>query len=76
MNGKYHISSSLEESECSSYEPKAPRVHTAVPGLATKSAKSSLDGCFDARAVQLVVDYDNSRGNYIVDVDGNEYLDV
>jgi hypothetical protein len=30
---------------------------------ARESVKSSLDGYFDARAVQLVVDYDKSRGN-------------
>lgn len=51
------------EHEYASHEPIAPSVSTAVPGPATEQAKSSLDGFFDARAVQLVVDYEKSQGN-------------
>lgn len=51
-------------------------VTTAVPGPASKAAAKKLDTIFDSRAVHFVVDYDKSEGNYIVDVDGNRYLDV
>jgi len=37
---------------------------------------SQLDAIFDSRTVQLVIDYTKSAGNYIVDVDGNKFLDV
>ncbi|KZF24282.1 4-aminobutyrate aminotransferase [Xylona heveae TC161] len=57
-------------------EPKAPEVHTAIPGPESKNIQSQLDGVFDARAVQFVVDYEKSIGNYIVDADGNTLLDV
>ncbi|OAQ65443.2 aminotransferase class-III [Pochonia chlamydosporia 170] len=51
-------------------------VATAVPGPASKQASEQLNTIFDSRAVHFVVDYDKSEGNYIVDVDGNRYLDV
>ncbi|KXJ84730.1 aminotransferase class-III [Microdochium bolleyi] len=51
-------------------------VVTEVPGPISKVACKKLDQFFDSRAVHFVVDYDKSCGNYIVDVDGNRYLDV
>ncbi|KFA75669.1 hypothetical protein S40288_08578, partial [Stachybotrys chartarum IBT 40288] len=51
-------------------------VTTEVPGPLSKATSKKLDAVFDARAVYFVVDYDKSSGNYIVDVDGNQYLDV
>ncbi|KAA8643611.1 hypothetical protein EYZ11_006962 [Aspergillus tanneri] len=54
----------------------APSMRTAVPGPLTNSTKEELDTVFDARTVQMVIDYDRSFGNYLVDVDGNTYLDV
>ncbi|EGX95181.1 4-aminobutyrate aminotransferase [Cordyceps militaris CM01] len=47
-----------------------------VPGPVSKAASDKLNTVFDARAVHFVVDYDKSEGTYIVDVDGNKYLDV
>lgn len=47
-----------------------------VPGPVSKASAKKLDTVFDSRAVHFVVDYDKSEGNYIVDVDGNRYLDV
>ncbi|OAA55631.1 4-aminobutyrate aminotransferase [Cordyceps fumosorosea ARSEF 2679] len=47
-----------------------------VPGPVSKATSDKLNTIFDARAVHFVVDYDKSEGTYIVDVDGNKYLDV
>lgn len=51
-------------------------VKTAVPGPVSKATIAKLGRVFDGRAVYFVVDYAKSKGNYIVDVDGNKYLDV
>ncbi|PKS08202.1 hypothetical protein jhhlp_005478 [Lomentospora prolificans] len=51
-------------------------VVTEVPGPQSKAAANKLDSFFDSRAVHFVVDYEKSSGNFIVDVDGNRYLDV
>ncbi|KAF2019917.1 4-aminobutyrate aminotransferase [Aaosphaeria arxii CBS 175.79] len=51
-------------------------VITEVPGPLSKAACKKLDKFFDSRAVHFVVDYDKSDGTYIVDIDGNRYLDV
>ncbi|TDZ32574.1 4-aminobutyrate aminotransferase [Colletotrichum spinosum] len=51
-------------------------VKTDVPGPLSKASQKKLDAFFDARAVYFVVDYEKSHDNYIVDVDGNKYLDV
>lgn len=51
-------------------------VLTAIPGPVSKASAKKLDSVFDSRAVHFVVDYDKSEGNYIVDVDGNRFLDV
>ncbi|KAJ6098469.1 hypothetical protein N7467_000004 [Penicillium canescens] len=57
-------------------EPSTPSIRTAVPGPETHRIKENLDAVIDARTVQIVVNYDQSFGNYITDVDGNTYLDV
>ncbi|KAJ0279026.1 hypothetical protein CBS470a_009471 [Colletotrichum nupharicola] len=51
-------------------------VTTEVPGPMSKASQKKLDAVFDARAVHFVVDYEKSHDNYIVDVDGNKFLDV
>ncbi|OAA57392.1 aminotransferase class-III [Niveomyces insectorum RCEF 264] len=60
----------------STVEPAAPKVLTALPGPRSQAAAAALDASWDARPVQYVVDYDASHGNYLVDVDGNTFLDV
>jgi 4-aminobutyrate aminotransferase/(S)-3-amino-2-methylpropionate transaminase len=47
-----------------------------TPGPVSKASSEQIDSVWDARAVYFVTDYDKSEGNYIVDVDGNRYLDV
>ncbi|KAH8169236.1 aminotransferase class-III domain-containing protein [Sarocladium implicatum] len=51
-------------------------VVTEVPGPKSKAAAAEIGQVFDSRAIHFVVDYEKSEGNYIVDVDGNRYLDV
>lgn len=66
-------------SVCEQYfpeEPSAPVLNTAFPGPVSQEAVKSLDKVFDARPVYFVADYEKSLGNYVVDVDGNTYLDV
>jgi 4-aminobutyrate aminotransferase/(S)-3-amino-2-methylpropionate transaminase len=58
-------------------EPAQPSVHTVtVPGPASHAASAAIDRIQDARTHQLVVDYAKSKGNYLVDADGNIMLDV
>ena len=58
-------------------EPTAPSVTTsAVPGPQSLAAIEALGQHFDARCAYFMVDYDASNGNYIVDADGNTFLDL
>lgn len=59
-----------------SEEPVAPFVKTAIPGPESKKCLQKIDDVFDARNVNMVVDYTKSYGNYLVDPDGNALLDV
>ncbi|CAH6721305.1 4-aminobutyrate aminotransferase [[Candida] jaroonii] len=56
-------------------EPTGPKV-VQFPGPISTAKKESLHKVFDSRATYFVVDYKKSIGNYIVDVDGNTFLDV
>jgi 4-aminobutyrate aminotransferase/(S)-3-amino-2-methylpropionate transaminase len=57
-------------------EPKAPSVQTAIPGPKNQAAAKDLSEVFDTRSLNLLTDYEKSIGNYIVDLDGNKFLDV
>ncbi|GMF21309.1 unnamed protein product [[Candida] boidinii] len=58
-------------------EPTAPVVKTdAIPGPQGVQAIKTLGEVFDTRCTYFVADYYKSKGNYIVDVDGNTYLDL
>lgn len=66
-------------SACDKYfpqEPSKPVVAAEFPGPKSQAAIKSLNKVFDSRPVYFVADYEKSLGNYIVDVDGNTYLDV
>jgi len=57
-------------------EPSGPSVKTEIPGPKSKAAIADLDKVFDTRALNMLTDYEKSKGNYIVDGDGNVLLDV
>jgi 4-aminobutyrate aminotransferase/(S)-3-amino-2-methylpropionate transaminase len=47
-----------------------------VPGPQSLKLKADLAKVQQSDAVSLVVDFQRSIGNYLVDVDGNTFLDV
>ncbi|KAL6940782.1 hypothetical protein ACO0QE_004699 [Hanseniaspora vineae] len=58
-------------------EPTAPVVQTTeIPGPESKKQLTQLSGKFDTRPCYFMCDYEKSNGNYIVDADGNTFLDV
>jgi 4-aminobutyrate aminotransferase/(S)-3-amino-2-methylpropionate transaminase len=57
-------------------EPLGPNVKTAVPGPASNAIRDELNKLQDIRTGHFFADYEKSRGNYVVDADGNTLLDV
>lgn len=57
-------------------EPTQPSVITAIPGPKSKELWESLNKYQDPRATHFFGDYNKSKGNYIVDADGNTMLDM
>ncbi|KAI1815291.1 aminotransferase class-III-domain-containing protein [Poronia punctata] len=57
-------------------EPDAPVVKTDIPGPKSQEIITKLDKVFDTRSLNMLADYTQSTGNYIVDPDGNTLLDV
>lgn len=49
---------------------------TEYPGPNSNKLRKELNQIQNADAIQLFIDYNKSIGNYIVDVDGNTYLDI
>lgn len=57
-------------------EPQEPEMLTCVPGPKSQSLRQELLAVQNVASVQFFCDYDRSKGNYIVDVDGNTMLDL
>jgi hypothetical protein len=58
-------------------EAAGPRVvSSTVPGPASAALFSAMDSLQEARTTHYFADYSKSRGNYIVDADGNTMLDM
>ncbi|GAA6006826.1 hypothetical protein JCM10207_009108 [Rhodosporidiobolus poonsookiae] len=58
-------------------QPAAPSIKTSsVPGPKGIAASERIGKFQDPRAHVLTCDYQKSKGNYVVDADGNEILDV
>ena len=60
-----------------SVEPSEPQIVTQdIPGPKSQKLKAELNEMQQAASVQMFVDYEQSIGNYMVDADGNKYLDT
>lgn len=57
-------------------EPERVSMKTAIPGPRTEEMRARHGRFQDARTVHVYQDAKNSKGNYLVDVDGNAMLDV
>ena len=57
-------------------EPHGPSVTTSIPGPKSKKAIAELNRVFDTRSLNMLVNYQQSYGNYITDLDGNILLDM
>lgn len=55
---------------------KAEIVTDTIPGPRSQKLLAQLDKLQHTGAVHFFVDYTKSRGNYLVDADGNTYLDI
>uniref|UniRef100_A0A671RX37 4-aminobutyrate aminotransferase, mitochondrial-like n=1 Tax=Sinocyclocheilus anshuiensis TaxID=1608454 RepID=A0A671RX37_9TELE len=60
----------------SEFEYDAPSMKTAVPGPKSQELMRQLGEIQNVGAVHFFCNYEESRGNYLVDVDGNRMLDV
>ena len=57
-------------------EPQYPTIRTPIPGPKSRQAVAELDRVFDTRSLNMMANYQDSYGNYIADLDGNDLLDV
>ena len=57
-------------------EASYPTMKCEVPGPKSKSLLADLSKMQAMDSVHFFADYDKSLGNYLVDVDGNEMLDM
>jgi len=65
------VSSAVEDGPYS-----RPEMHTKVPGPLSLQKMSELERMNKMGSVHFFADFEKSQGNYIVDVDGNVYLDI
>ena len=57
-------------------EPAEPRVTTKIPGPRSMTSMEALSAHTSVGSIRYFVDFERSRGNYVVDADGNEVLDM
>ncbi|KAM0364764.1 hypothetical protein ACHAPK_010154, partial [Fusarium culmorum] len=57
-------------------EPNGPEAKTEILGPKGIALQKELNTHLDSRTVNIMCDYEKSQGNYLVDVDGNTFLDA
>jgi 4-aminobutyrate aminotransferase/(S)-3-amino-2-methylpropionate transaminase len=62
--------------EFPSGEPASPALQTEVPGPKSRALIAEMQEFQDSKAVKYFVDFEKSKGNFVVDVDGNRLLDL
>uniref|UniRef100_A0AAQ5Y1T6 4-aminobutyrate aminotransferase n=1 Tax=Amphiprion ocellaris TaxID=80972 RepID=A0AAQ5Y1T6_AMPOC len=58
------------------FDYDGPSMKTAVPGPRSQELTKQLGDIQNVGAVNFFCNYEESRGNYLVDVDGNRMLDI
>uniref|UniRef100_A0A8D0HL65 4-aminobutyrate aminotransferase n=1 Tax=Sphenodon punctatus TaxID=8508 RepID=A0A8D0HL65_SPHPU len=58
------------------FDYDGPLMKTEVPGPRSRELMKQLNGIQNAEAIHFFCNYEESRGNYLVDVDGNRMLDL
>uniref|UniRef100_A0A3Q2TY32 4-aminobutyrate aminotransferase n=1 Tax=Fundulus heteroclitus TaxID=8078 RepID=A0A3Q2TY32_FUNHE len=58
------------------YDYDGPLMKTTVPGPRSQELTKQLGDIQNVGAVNFFCNYEDSRGNYLVDVDGNRMLDI
>ncbi|CAH1273270.1 ABAT [Branchiostoma lanceolatum] len=58
------------------YDYDRPIVKTEIPGPRSKALLTDLDKIQNTEAVQFFCDYERSKGNWLMDADGNRLLDI
>lgn len=61
--------------DMASDEPLGPHMRTSFPGPKVQELRERMSAVQESSAVAVFADYEASRGNYMVDADGNTFLD-
>jgi len=74
---EYHVRFTSQATKLFPDEYDGPLMKTEVPGPRSKALLNQYDECTkNVEHVLFFCDYNKSRGNYLVDADGNRMLDV